>query len=297
MKVLKSEVMSPRIAWFNFLDAIKTFTKVVLLLAVIAAAGYGIQKAIEHTFHDNPDFRLQVINLSPNDVMDEADLVAHLDMDLSANIFDFDVQLMQDALLEIPAISEAKVERELPGTLNFTIKTRQPLAWINSHAAPQDNATRRIGGLLIDQKGFTYSCPSKQFAQAQHLPVILLTEDPHHPIVAGLEFKHPQYRRCAKLLASFSATFPEDVSMIEAIYQENPWSMILQTRTGTLATFGLEEHQRQLDYFDKALQHSQKKAYEIETINLIPKQNIPITVNASEEPPRAIPVNEDDLLR
>lgn len=297
VKVLKSEVMSPRIAWFNFLDALKTLTKLALLFTVIGAVGYGIQKAIEYTFHDNPDFRLQVINLSPNDVMDEANLVEHLHIDLSANIFDFDVQVMQNQLLEIPAIRDAKVERELPGTLNFSITTRKPLAWISSHAPPQENVTRRIGGLLIDEQGFTYSCPTNQFAQAQHLPAILLSEDPDHPILPGLELKHPEYRRCAKLLASFSATFPDDVAMIEAIYQEKPWSLILQTRTGTLATFGLEEHARQLDYFSKALQHSQKKAYEIETINLIPKQNIPITVSTTEAPPRAIPVNEDALLR
>jgi hypothetical protein len=253
--------------------------------------------AIEHTFHDNTDFRLQVIELTPNDVLDEAGLVEHLEIDLAANIFDFDVESMREQLLEFPAIRYAKVERELPGTLSFDITTRKPLAWITSKEPHETRPIRRIGGLLVDQQGFIYACPENQFEQAGRLPAVLLSPDPDHQIRAGLELKHPEYHRCAKLLASFSSSFPKDVSMIEAIYQENAWSVNLQTRAGTLATFGLDEHERQLDYFSKALHHSQKKAYEIETINLIPKQNVPITVSGGEAPPRAIPVSEEDLMR
>lgn len=294
VKVLKSEVMSPRIAWFNFLDLLKIFTKITILVAVLFVVFYGIRQAIQFTFHQNPDFRLQAINLNPNHVIDETDLVEHLKIDLAANIFDFDIELMEQKLLEIPAIESAKIERELPGTLSFQIVTRQPMAWI---ASPDEGllASRELNQLLIDHNHFIYPCPENQLEHAAKLPIIQLKANPDHPIRAGLALNHPEYRRCIQILKSFHAAFPDDVAMIESIYQLNPWSVNLTTRDGTLATFGLDGHTRQLDYLSKALHHAEKKGYEIETINLIPKQNVPITVRNEVQPPRAIPVRESDL--
>lgn len=286
--------MSPRIAWFNFLGALKLLTKIALLLAILLSIAYGVRQAIEHTFHKNPDFRLQVIDVSPNDALDENALVGHLNIDLAANIFDFDVDLMRQELLEIPAISSAKVERELPGTLVFRIVTRKPVAWISN---PEEGLgkTREVGALLVDLEGFVYPCPAGQLPEAYDLPAMILTPDPDHPVVAGQTLKHPQYRHCTRLLNAFRSTFPNDISMIDAISQEKQWSLDLTTRAGTTATFGLGNHERQLDYFSKALHHAQKKGYQIETINLIPKRNVPITVRGDGDPPRAIPVSEEDL--
>lgn len=291
VKVLKSEVMSPRIAWFNFLDFLKLLTKIAAVIAVLLAVGYGVREAIQYTFHQNPDFKLQAIQLNSNDVLDESGLVEHLNIDLSGNIFDFDTSAMEEKLLEIPAIQTAKIERELPGTLVFRVSTRQPQAWI---ACPDEGlmTTRNVNQLLVDQDGFVYPCPEQQLEQAVHLPLIHVKADPKHPIESGTTLKHPEYRRCIHLLNSFREVFPNDLRIIETVYQINPWSINLSTRSGTTATFSLDGHSRQLDYFSQALHHAQKKGYEIETINLIPKQNVPITIRGEEAPPRAIPVGD-----
>lgn len=291
VKVLKSEVMSPRIAWFNFLDFLKSITKFALIIGVVVAIAYGVREAIRHTFHQNPDFQLQAIQLNENDVMDESGLVEHLGIDLNGNIFDFDIATMEQKLLEMPAIQTAKIDRELPGTLLVEVTTRQPRAWI---ACPEEGlmTTRNLNQLLVDQSGFVYPCPERQLEQAVHLPLIHVKADPKHPIKPGTTLKHPEFRRCTLLLNSFREVFPNDLRIIESVYQINAWSINLSTRSGTTATFGLDDHARQLDYFSQALHHAQKKGYEIETINLIPKQNVPITIRGEASPPRAIPVEE-----
>lgn len=291
VKVLKSEVMSPRIAWFNFLDFLKLLTKIAVIIAVLFAVGYGVREAIQYTFHQNPDFRLQAIKLNTNDVIDETHLVEHLTIDLNSNIFDFDLDAMEQKLLEIPAIRSAKVERELPGSLVFHVATRQPKAWI---ACPEDGlmTTRDINQFLVDHDGFIYPCPEQQFEHAVNLPIIHVKADSKHPVQQGARLNHPEYRRCIHLLDSFHTIFPDDIRIIDTIYQIYPWAINLSTRSGTIASFGLDEHNRQLDYFSQALHHAQKKGYEIETINLIPKQNVPITIRGEEAPPRAIPVSE-----
>ena len=129
-RVLKSVVMSPRIAWFSALEFLKGVMKVVVVVGVLGLVGYGIRQAIEYTFHENSDFRLQAVHLNANDVLDEESLVKVLGINLAGNIFDFDVGKMKSQLEGIHGVLEAKVERNLPGTLEFIIATRKPVAWV-----------------------------------------------------------------------------------------------------------------------------------------------------------------------
>ena len=294
VKVLKSEVMSPRIAWFNFLDFLRSLGKFAAIIGLLLAAAYGIRAAIEHTFHRNPDFQLKAINLNPNDVLDEAELVELLEIDLAANIFDFDVDALEAKLMEQAAISSARVDRNLPGTLDFRITTRKPAAWI-ACAEEGFPATRNVGSLLVDHEGFAYRCPPGQAEASQSLPILTLSKDDGHPIQAGKTLDHPHYKQTLRLLKAIVSECPDELPMVDTISQANAWSLALVTRSGTAATFGLGDHPRQLAYLGRALDHARRKGYEIGTINLIPRRNVPITVSTDAVPPRAIPVNEDSL--
>ncbi len=294
VKVLKSEVMSPRIAWINFLAALRTLTKISVVIGLLLAAAYGIRAAIEHTFHRNPDFQLKAINLNPNDVIDEAELVELLKIDLASNIFDIDVDDFEAKLMEQPSIAAARVERKLPGTLDFRLTTRKPAAWI---ACQEEGfpATRNTGSLLVDHEGFTYLCPAGQVMSNQTLPILVLSKNEDHPIRVGKTLDHPQYTETLRLMKSVISQTPDDLRAVDTISQANAWSLILVTRGGTAATFGLGDHDRQLQNLGRALDHARRKGYEIATINLIPRRNVPITLSADTPPPRAIPVSEDAL--
>lgn len=292
VKVLKSEVMSPRIAWINFLGATRALAKIAMAIGLLVAAAYGIRAAIEHTFHRNPDFQLKAINLSPNDVLDEAELVELLEIDLAANIFDIDVDELEKKLTSQPAIAAARVERNLPGTLDFRVTTRKAAAWV---ACPEEGfpATRNTGSLLVDHEGFTYRCPAGQVDTNQPLPILALSKNEDHPVRAGITLDHPQYTETVRLLRSVVSRTPDQLRAVDTISQANAWSLNLVTRGGTTATFGLGDHARQLEHLGRALDHARRKGYDIATINLIPRRNVPITLSADTPPPRAIPVSEE----
>ena len=294
VKVLKSEVMSPRIAWINFLGVLRALIKISLMIGLLLAVAYGIRVAIEHTFHRNPDFQLKAINLNSNDVLDEVELVSLLNIDIAANIFEIDVNALEAKLRDQDAIASADVERNLPGTLNFQIITRKPVAWI---ACKEEgfSSTRGFGSLLVDHEGFTYRCPAGQVATNHALPILSIAKDDDHPIRVGKILKHPQYHETLRLLNSLISQCPEEIQMVDSISQANDWSLILMTRGGTAATFGLGDHDRQIEYLRHALAHAQRKNYKIGTINLIPKRNVPISLSTDSPPPRAIPVIEETL--
>lgn len=292
--VLQVRVMSPRIAWFGFLSVLGRLTRIAFMLALLAAAGWGVWRGIDHAFYQNPDFSLKVLDLNANDVVDEFAVASAAEIDLTANrnLFDIDVAATVGKLEQIPGILSARVERHLPATLVVRVETRQPKAWVRSHGDSPDQ-TRQSGGILVDGLCVAYPCPERQFEAAKSLPVIELSASEEFPVVAGKKIAHPELERCFLLLDSACAADAEAPQWIESIRQRNEWSLELKTRQGTLATFSLGEHARQIENLRAALDHAGEKGYLIDTINLIPKYNIPITVTDSGGPPKAIPVTEE----
>jgi hypothetical protein len=290
--VLKVRVMSPRIAWFGFLKMLGRLTKLAALLAVLSAIGWGIWRGIEHAFYKNPDFRLQVLDLNPNPVIDELRVASVAGIDLTANpsLFEIDVSDMVEKLRGLPEITEARVERHLPGTLVVRVIPRSPKAWLLCPAAGITE-TRKTGALLVDYDGFAYPCPELQLSDAQILPIIELPASEEFPIRPAAKIKQRELEPCFLLLDSARAADPDAMHWIETIRPANDWSLEIITREGTRATFGLDDHERQMASLRAALDHAGEKGYIIDTINLIPKYNIPVTVRDGS-PPKAVPVPE-----
>lgn len=289
--VLEVRVMSPRIAWLGALKFLGGVAKIACLLAVLTAIGWGIWQGIQRAFYENPDFRLQAIDLNENPVFDEAGLVDLTGIDLTSSLFELNIDAIATQLESLPAVASARAERHLPGTLVVRVTTREPRAWI---ACPAENlpATRGTGGLLVDAEGFVFPCSELHFQTAERLPVIHLPSDPENPILPGKKARHSQLQWCFNLLDAACANDPEAIHWIESITQTKEWALTLVTRNGTAATFGLGDHARQIADLRAALEHANRQNYTIATINLIPKENIPITVADETAPPRAVPVAE-----
>lgn len=296
--MLEVRVMSPRIAWIGFLRFLGKLIKVACVLAVLTGIGWGIWRGIQHTFYKNPDFRLQVIDLNENPVIDELALLdlAGIDLAKTPSLFDIDIDHTKARLQELPAVMEAKVERHLPGTLMIRVTSRNPEAWV-AETGTDLTDLRRAGGLLVDPSGFVYPCPERQLHAAQKLPILLITPQPSHPIAVGQTLSHPELEHCFKLLVQIRKADAQSTHWIETIRQANDWSLRLVTRQGTSATFGLTNHDKQINKLRAALNHAAEKGYQIDTINLIPKFNVPITLRGQNAAPRAIPVSDASIDR
>jgi hypothetical protein len=290
-KVLEVRVMSPRIAWLGLLRLTGRTMKFALLLAVVSGIGWGVWQGIERAFYKNPDFQLKVIDLNSNSVIDEAGLAEIVGIDPPPSLFDIDMDGVTAKLKALPGIAEAKAERHLPGTLVVRVVARTPRAWVSCPEAGISEL-RHSGGLLVDRGSVAYPCPEMQLEAAMNLPIIHLPLSEKFPIAAGRSLGHPELVHCFRLLDSALAADPESIHWIDSVKQVNAWSLLLVTRQGTSSTFGLGDHERQIHNLRAAMDHSNQKGYTIDTINLIPQRNIPITLRNEAPAPRAIPVAE-----
>lgn len=290
-KVLEVRVMSPRIAWLGLLSLIGKSAKFACIAAAIVGIGWGVWRGIERAFYQNPDFNLQVIDLNPNTAIDEAQLAEIVEIDISGSLFKINVDEVVKKLEARPEIASATAERHLPGTLVVRVMPRSPRAWI-ANAETDQAETRKQGMMLVDEFGIAYRCPAKQVELAAFLPIIHLLSDKEHPLREGAPVSHPQLKPCLRLLDSAEVADPVAAHWIESIRQTTAWSLELVTREGTVATFGLGDHARQIASLRASLDHASGKNLAVQTINLIPKYNIPITLKNEPVAPKAIPVSE-----
>ena len=286
-----AKVWNLRIAWFTMLKYGYRLTKALVVLAIVAALGWGIKLGLDRTLLDNPDFRLQVVDLNPNQAMDENELVRLTGLDLNANLFRISVKDLTKRLALRPEVESVTVERNLPGTLVVRLTARTPQVWV---ACPDADlpAERKVGALLMDRNNIVYPCPARQFEIAAALPIVVLKAGSQSSIRIGSKLVHSELTHCRRLLAAALEAAPDSVPWIDTIQQAKEWSLLLTTTDGTAATFGLDDHARQVANLLAARAHSRNSGYAIATINLIPKENVPITVGSEPAPPRAVPVEE-----
>lgn len=293
--VLEVRVMSPRIAWFGFLRIAGRFAKLACVLAALAGIGWSVWRGVQHAFYQNPDFRLQVIDLNANPVIDELGIATAAGIDLTKNpsIFEVNVTEATAKLKALPALSDARIERHLPGTLMVRVVPRIAKSWVR---CPDSSlpSPRTAGGLLVDDDGIVFPCAAMQVESASLLPVIDLPASSEFPIEPGRRIRHPELVHCFLLMDAAREADPEAPRWIDSIRKANDWSLELVTRQGTCATFSLGDHARQIESLRAALDHAGEKGYDIATINLIPKYNIPITLRSEAPAPRAIPVSAAD---
>ena len=275
--VLHARVWSSRMLRIGFFKLLFRSFKPLCLLALLGGSAWGVRLGVRWAFYDNADFRLQAVDLNPNPAIDELDFVKLTGIDLRSNLFRLDREAIAKSLAALPQISAARVERQLPGTLVVRVTARTPLAWI---ACPDAGlpAARQVGAMLVDDHDIAYPCPARQFEAAGALPIILLPARDKEAIAVGKKILQPELQRCTRLLTSARASDPDAGHWIDSIKQANAWSLALTTREGTVATLGLGDHARQMANLRAALNHAETKGYVIATINLIPKENVPVTV-------------------
>lgn len=293
--VLQVRVMTPRIAWLGFLGFFGSLTKLACVVAILAALGWGVWRGMQVAFYRNPDFRLQVIDLNANPVIDELRVASVIGIDLTSNpsLFDVDVSNATEQLKALPEITDAKLERHLPDTLVVRVTPRVPKAWIRCVEAGISEV-RKTGGLLVDQDGVAYQCPASQINSTLRLPVIDLPATEDAKPAAGKRIEQPELGYALALIKAICEVDADGMQWIDSIRQANKWSLELVTRDGTTALFGLGDHRRQIENLRAALAHAGSRGYVIDSINLIPKYNTPITIRSEVQPPKAIPVVIDE---
>ena len=285
VKMLKANVMSPRIFWFDVRHAAAQFFKMLLWLALLGGICWGLWIGVEKGLLENNEFQLTRIELTENPAVDEIRLLNVAGIDPAGSLFDCDAGEIEDSLRALPEVVGADVRRDFPATLHVEVVVREPVLWVANEAQgvmPRD----RVTGLVVDRMGLAFPCPRGLYEEALGLPVIMLGEG-GKSLKAGEMVDHPDFVRGKRLYAAAESYTPDAHTWIDRIWQHKSWASRMKTRDGAEVTFGHDNLNRQMGDLLAAVQHAHEKGARIGKITLIGTRNLPV-VYADAPPPKAI---------
>jgi len=104
------------------------FSKIALVIALIAAIYVGARVAAKLFFIDNPDYKLSAIEVQTDGTLQRDQVLSVADLRESENIFRVNLARVQARLQELPQVDEVEITRKLPSEIDIRNKYEIPQA-------------------------------------------------------------------------------------------------------------------------------------------------------------------------
>ncbi len=257
-------------SWTNFRQSAWRVTKVLVFLAFVGGVCYGAITGWKKLFWQNPDYALEDITFNTDGTLTREHARSAAGVKLGGNIFSYKVSAIREAIRLLPQVESVEVKRYLPNHIEVTVKERKPTAWLT--ATPGEKKPNAAAPThLLDASGIVFQ-PRRVPHEFKSLPVItgVQTEDlePGKPI------------RKAEVLAALdllSRTRENTSVKVTSVDVSKGCFIVATDQRRAQLTFGLDDIAGQLDRLSLVRNEALLIGQEIQTINLIPVRNIPVT--------------------
>ena len=255
--------------WIGIRRWVGRLFKVVLLAACAGGIFYGAKHGWKKFFWENPDYALSNITFNSDGTLTREQAIAAAKLKTGVNIFTYRTGAVRDALRTFPQVESAEVTRYLPNRIEITVKERKPTAWLA--AAPGEKSAGAEPKHLLDASGIVFQ-PRHVTHEFRALPVIsgVQTEDlePGKPIRKAEVLAALELLKCTRETGAFK---------VMAIDVSRAYCLVATDQKRAQLTFGLDDIAEQLDRLSAVRGEASLIGQEIQTINLIPLRNIPVT--------------------
>jgi len=273
-RMLHLEVSSPRIMLFRSVSVVAKMFKFVLILGLLAFAGFGLKRGVDHFFVNNPEFELKDIVLTTNGLMTKQRIIKESNIKEGDTLYSIDIKRMKSKLESMPETVSVKIDRVLPDKLVIEIVERVPVAWIEVEHLGFLGRMKE-NGVLIDSEGVVFPCEGKLWEIAKKLPIIRLSELDRRDIKYGNKFINKDVERAIHLIKTCKVEDGEREWSLDEVNIQNFYTLEVTCSDGVLAYFGMYDHARQFSDLKVIRHHAAQQDRSISWIDLRPEHNLP----------------------
>lgn len=268
-----------------------------LVAMVLATVGLSLRWIYQQVFYEDTEFRVERLLVESDGNMTETEVSAITGVGLGSPLMNIDLVEVCERLEAVPSVRTAKVERELPGTLRFSILENQPLAWLS--CPPHGVRPHVEGSYLLAAGGLLMQC-ARPHQSHRALPVIEVFQMPmpaNGSVVPG-EGIQAALRLLQRHEALFSGVPDLEPHLIRL---KTPFSISCRYASNMEVTYGMKEIDRSLNDLKLILEVARSEGKKLATVNLLASRNIPVTYFENAESParvapmlRAVPAGSPD---
>jgi cell division protein FtsQ len=299
--LLDVKVRSRRAARHRTRRVLAMFSRLMLLAGLCAAVYLGAREAARRFFFENPDYRVNTIELQTDGTLQREQVLKVADLREGENIFSVNLARVRERLQRLPQIDEVEVVRKLPGEIDIHMVERKPVAWITGEKQISDPFVSEAA-FLVDARGVLMK-EKKLLPEYLGLPLILGCSS--ESLEEGKVVESSEAKTALDLLRLSTRSFMQMRFQIREIDVSKSYCLLVTDKNHTHVMFALDNLEAQLQRLEQFLVYSDDSKQELETVNLLVQRNIPVTftkppdavINETIEPPverrilKAIPVH------
>ena len=249
------------------------FSKIALVIALIAAIYVGARVAAKRFFIDNPDYKLRAIEVQTDGTLQREQILSVGDLHEDENIFRVNLARVHERLQELPQVDEVEVIRKLPAEIDIRIVERKPIAWITSEKQIADPFASDAA-FLVDARGVLMK-EKKLLPEYLGLPLILGCTS--ESLEAGKTVASPESKAALEFLRLSTRSFMQTRFQIREIDVSKGYCLLVTDKNHSRVTFGFDNLDTQLQRLEQFLIYSDDAHRELATVNLLVQRNIPVT--------------------
>ncbi len=249
--------------------ALKAGAIIIFFIALIA----GARSVLDRTLRQGDGVILSVLDVHSDGSLTREKILQVARVAEGENLLDLDLDGMQERLEELPQVASASIMRRIPGRLLINLEERKPLAWLSCPLAGVLSHTAG-GGYLLDTEGNIFRCEAVLHDYVA-LPVIHVQEP--GVIRDGAKAEGAELRSAISLLQLHLEKLPAQEWRAKEVEIVGSFKLRAHYYNDAIITFGMAELDRQVSDLARIAHHASKIEKDIESANLIPERNIPVT--------------------
>src|SRR6202140_3702687 len=271
--LLDVKVRSRKAVQYRNRKFLVVFSKIALVIALIAGIYVGGRVAAKRFFIDNPDYKLSTIEVQTDGTLQREQILSVADLHEGENIFRGHLARVHDRLQELPQVDEVEIFRKLPAEIDIRIVERKPIAWITSEKQIADPFASDAA-FLVDARGVLMK-EKKLLPEYLGLPLILGCAS--ESLEAGKTVQSPEAKAALELLRLSTRSFMQTRFQIREIDVSKGYCLLVSDKNHTRVTFGFDNLDAQLQRLEQFLVYADDSKQELGTVNLLVQRNIPVT--------------------
>lgn len=242
----------------------------IIIICLVALVKVTVQEAILK----NPQFALRDVAVQTSGPLTVEKIVRATQLTQGENLLTINMRALHTRLRQLPPVKEVSIERDFDaGLMTLRLTQRIPVAWLDCPKLGMI-AGRPEVGYLLDREAVPFLCDVVSEPLAA-LPVI------RYPGLAqktaGMPLQDIQIGSALALLKELDARYENGQPQVRSIEIQTPYSMVASFTDKSEITFGIDDLDIQLARLDRVRIEAQQRGWEIETVNLMVRQNVPIT--------------------
>jgi cell division septal protein FtsQ len=259
------------------------------------------QWTLDKLVYQNKSFAIQNIDAQTDGVIAPEQLRRWCAIKPGQNLLALDLARVKRGLELAPMIQSASVERVLPNTLRVRVTEREPVAQVN---IPRQRAGGGIEVVIfqIDAEGYVLLPldPRQRAVSVNQAdsPLPLLGGISAGDLQPGRRIDSPSLRAALKLVAAFESSPMAGLVELRSIDVSRRDSLVVTTGQGSAVTFGTENFDRQLAYWQTVHEECVRRNKAIATLDLAVNENPPLRIQeAGPLPPDKPKINKPQRNR